>query len=116
MRTLCKWAEEVPNNGLIRYFGIFNREQVLVTRPQGCKEVLQTQGYNYIKFPWALEIMGQVTGTLGLLVAPPKKHKVSGIIQRAHIATNSSFQGRSQAHATRLQSPLHQKSLPYFLE
>ncbi len=76
-RLLCKWANEIPNDGLIRYFGLFNREEILVTRAQGGKEVLQTQAYNFIKFPWALEVMAQVTGALGLLVAPPKKHKVS---------------------------------------
>jgi len=75
-RILCKWVNEIPNDGLIRYFGIFNCERVLVTRPQGCREVLQTQAYNYIKFPWALEIMSQAAGSLCILVAPPKKHKV----------------------------------------
>ena len=73
--TLVRWINEIPNDGLIRFYGRFNSEQVLVTTPQGCKEVLQTQGYNYIKLPWALEVMGQF-GPQGILVAPPKKHHV----------------------------------------
>ncbi|KAI9163666.1 Cytochrome P450 monooxygenase FSL4 [Paramyrothecium foliicola] len=72
---LIRWINEIPNDGLIRYYGFLNAERILVTTPQGCKEVLQTQGYNYIKLPWALEIMGQF-GPQGILVAPPKKHRV----------------------------------------
>ena len=67
---LVRWVNEIPNNGLIRYYGFFNAERVLVTTSQGCKDVLQTQGYNYIKLPWALEVMGQI-GPQGVLVAPP---------------------------------------------
>ena len=74
-RLLRAWINEIPNNGLIRYYGLFNRERVFVTRPSGCKEVLQLQGYNYSKFPWALEIMGQVI-PLSVVVAPQEKHKV----------------------------------------
>lgn len=73
--TLVRWMNEIPNDGLIRFHGPFNSEQVLVTTPQGCKEVLQTQAYNYIKLPWALEVMGQF-GPQGILVSPPKKHHV----------------------------------------
>lgn len=72
---LVKWINEVPNDGLIRYHGIFNAERVLVTTPQGCKDVLQTQGYNFIKLPWALQVMGQLAPQ-GILVAPPVKHRV----------------------------------------
>ncbi|KAH7322595.1 cytochrome P450 [Stachybotrys elegans] len=72
---LIKWINEIPNDGLIRYYGFLNAERVLVTTPQGCKDVLQTQGYNYIKLPWALEVMGQFAQQ-GILVAPPVKHKV----------------------------------------
>lgn len=73
--TLVKWINEIPNDGLIRYYGFLNAERVLVTTPQGCKDVLQTQGYNYIKLPWALEVMGQFAPR-GILVAPPHRHKV----------------------------------------
>ncbi|KAH8879762.1 cytochrome P450 [Thozetella sp. PMI_491] len=72
---LIKWINEVPNDGLIRYYGFLNAERVLVTTPQGCKDVLQTQGYNYIKLPWALEVMGQFARQ-GILVAPPEKHRI----------------------------------------
>lgn len=76
MKMLVKWMNEVPNNGLIRYHGLFNQERIFVTTAQGSKEVLQTHAYDYIKYPWALEVMGAVT-RLGVLVAPPKKHKVN---------------------------------------
>lgn len=72
---LVRWINEIPNDGLIRYHGFLNAERILVTTAGGCREVLQSQGYNYIKLPWALEVMGQF-GPLGILVAPPKKHRV----------------------------------------
>ncbi|KFH45382.1 Cytochrome p450 protein [Hapsidospora chrysogenum ATCC 11550] len=72
---LVEWINQVPNDGLIRYLGFLNAERILVATPRGCKDVLQTQGYNYIKLPWALEVMGQIAPH-GILVAPPKKHKV----------------------------------------
>jgi hypothetical protein len=55
---LIEWINEIPNDGLIRCYGFLGSGRLLVTTPKGCKEVLQTQGYNYIKLPWALEIMG----------------------------------------------------------
>jgi cytochrome P450 len=73
--TLVRWINDIPNDGLIRYHGFMNAERILVTTPQGCKDVLQGQAYSYIKLPWALEVMGQF-GPLGILVAPPKKHRV----------------------------------------
>jgi cytochrome P450 len=72
---LVEWINEIPNDGLIRYYGFFNAERLLVTTPNGCKEVLQTQAYNYIKLPWALEVMGQFARQ-GILVAPPHKHRI----------------------------------------
>ncbi|KAH7121771.1 cytochrome P450 [Dactylonectria estremocensis] len=72
---LVQWINEIPNDGLIRYYGFLNAERIFVTTPRGCREVLQTQGYNYIKLPWALEVMGQF-GPRGILVAPPKKHRI----------------------------------------
>ncbi|KAH7017958.1 cytochrome P450 [Microdochium trichocladiopsis] len=74
-RRLVSWTNDVPNDGLIRYYGLLNAERVLVTNPQGCKDVLQTQAYNYIKLPWALEVMGQIAPQ-GILVSPPKKHRM----------------------------------------
>ncbi|KAH6974457.1 cytochrome P450 [Ilyonectria sp. MPI-CAGE-AT-0026] len=73
--TLVRWINEIPNDGLIRYYGFLNAERILVTTPQGCKDVLQTQGYNYIKLPWALEVMGQFAPR-GILVAPPHRHRI----------------------------------------
>jgi hypothetical protein len=73
--VLVHWINNVPNQGMIRYYGFLNAERILITTPLGCKEVLQTQGYNYVKLPWALEVMGQFAPQ-GILVAPPMKHKV----------------------------------------
>lgn len=84
--TLVKWINEIPNDGLIRYQGFFNAERILVTTSQGCKEVLQSQAYNYIKLPFALEVMGQF-GPQGILVSPPVRHRVcrsAGLVDGNH--------------------------------
>ncbi|KAF4550300.1 Hypothetical protein D9617_18g034910 [Elsinoe fawcettii] len=35
-----RYVDEVPNKGLIRYYGTYNRERLLVTSPAGAKDLL----------------------------------------------------------------------------
>ena len=44
-----KWTKEVPNDGLIRYFGILNRERLLLTTSDGARDVLVTNPYHFHK-------------------------------------------------------------------
>lgn len=44
-----KWMKEVPNDGLIRYFGIFNQERLLLTTSDGVRDVLVTNPYHFHK-------------------------------------------------------------------
>jgi hypothetical protein len=44
-----RWINEIPNDGLIRYFGAFNRESLLTTRPDVVNEFLQTKVYKFNK-------------------------------------------------------------------
>ncbi|KAI5235505.1 hypothetical protein E4T43_09226 [Aureobasidium subglaciale] len=44
-----RWANEVPNDGLIRYFGILNDERLHVTNTQGLVQLLQKDAYLYTK-------------------------------------------------------------------
>ncbi|MCJ1272697.1 hypothetical protein MMC21_000484 [Puttea exsequens] len=44
-----QWMKEIPNSGLIRYFGIFNQERLLLTTSEGVRDVLVTNPYHYHK-------------------------------------------------------------------
>ena len=44
-----QWMKQVPNDGLIRYFGIFNQERLLVTTSDGVRDVLVTNPYHFHK-------------------------------------------------------------------
>ncbi|KAL9130795.1 MAG: hypothetical protein Q9217_001098 [Psora testacea] len=44
-----KWSIEVPNDGLIRYFGIFNQERLLLTSSEGVHDVLCRNPYHFEK-------------------------------------------------------------------
>ncbi len=69
------WINEIPNNGLIRYHGVFNGERLLVTHPDGIKDVLKLQPYHYIKQPLAAKLTRRVAG-MGLVAANQEEHKV----------------------------------------
>ncbi|KAK7887926.1 hypothetical protein LTR67_009320 [Exophiala xenobiotica] len=69
-----RWANEIPNNGLIRYLHLFNRERLLLTSPQALSEVLTTKSYDFIKPKLLTEGIGQVLG-VGVLLAEGDEHK-----------------------------------------
>ncbi|KIV95429.1 hypothetical protein PV10_03087 [Exophiala mesophila] len=69
-----RWANEIPNNGLIRYLHLFNRERVLVTSPKGLAEVLTTKSYDFIKPSLLRSGIGQILG-IGILFAEGDEHK-----------------------------------------
>ena len=72
---LERFMNETANDGLIRFFGVFHGERILVTKSHGTKEMMLLQAYNYDKIPIATKIIGQLTG-LGLVVAGQDEHKV----------------------------------------
>ncbi|OQV08261.1 hypothetical protein CLAIMM_12567 [Cladophialophora immunda] len=71
---LERFMSETPNDGLIRYFGVFHGERLLITKSQGTKQMMLLQAYNFDKIPIATKLIGQLTG-LGLLVAAQDEHK-----------------------------------------
>ncbi|KAF2223440.1 cytochrome P450 [Elsinoe ampelina] len=68
------WANEVPNNGLIRYLHWLNNERVLVTSPKAIAEVLVTKNYEFIKPKLVREGLGRILG-VGILLAEGDEHK-----------------------------------------
>ncbi|OAP61996.1 hypothetical protein AYL99_04199 [Fonsecaea erecta] len=69
-----RWAKEIPNDGLIRYLHLYNRERLLVTSPKGLAEVLNTKSYEFIKPELLRNGVGRVLG-VGILLAEGDDHK-----------------------------------------
>ncbi|KEQ90231.1 hypothetical protein AUEXF2481DRAFT_71700 [Aureobasidium subglaciale EXF-2481] len=71
-----RWANEVPNDGLIRYFGILNDERLHVTNTQGLAQLLQKDAYLYTK-PSAQGQLIRVLAGDNLVVDEGENHKIS---------------------------------------
>lgn len=72
---LEQWAREIPNDGLIRYKGILNKEKLLVTDPQALHQILAIQPYSFRKPPAITKIIRSLLGD-GLVVVEGDVHKV----------------------------------------
>lgn len=73
---LTEWVRTVPNDGLIRYFGLLNQERLLLTTIDGYKQVLLRDQQKYDKLP-ALAALQWPVGVSGLVSAKGTLHKVS---------------------------------------
>lgn len=69
-----RWINEIPNDGLIYYRHLFNRDRLLVTSPKALAEVLQTKSYDFVKPDLLRSGIGQVLG-IGILFAEGDEHK-----------------------------------------
>ena len=76
-----RWANEIPNDGLLRYLHLWNRERLLVTSPKALAEVLTTKSYDFVKPQLLREGIGRVLG-VGVLLAEGDDHKM----QRKNLA------------------------------
>lgn len=65
----------MPNNGLIRYYIVTNRERVLVVSPKAISDLLVHKSYDFARPEIARVRLESVTGD-GLLVAEGDVHKV----------------------------------------
>lgn len=68
------WLNTVPNDGLIRYLGLFNRERLLVTSPKALAEILNTRNYEFQRPQFLLRGIMKILG-VGLLLAEGEDHK-----------------------------------------
>lgn len=71
---LAKWAEEIPNEGFIKYHGILNVQKVLVTDPNSVNDILTMRPYSFIKPPAISKIIRSLLGN-GLVVVEGDAHK-----------------------------------------
>ncbi|KAF4977395.1 hypothetical protein FZEAL_6072 [Fusarium zealandicum] len=70
-----EWVTEIPNDGIIRYRGIFNQERVLVCSPKALAEVLVTNNYAFAKPAQIRWSIGRILG-VGILLAEGEEHKM----------------------------------------
>lgn len=71
---LTEWAQNIPNQGFIRYHGVLNIQKVLVTDPNAFHDILAANPYSYIKPPPITKIIRSLVGD-GLIVAEGEAHK-----------------------------------------
>ncbi|RAK73074.1 cytochrome P450 [Aspergillus fijiensis CBS 313.89] len=74
-KRLAKWVEEIPNDGLIRYYMTGNLERLIVTSPKGLSEILVTKVYDFEKPALVRESLGRLTGQKGVLLVEGAEHK-----------------------------------------
>lgn len=72
---VLNWMDNIPNNGVIRYLDMFNKESVCITSMKALTEVFQTKSGHYIKRPKIDKILMSVLGN-GLVTASGAEHKV----------------------------------------
>ncbi|KAI1328366.1 cytochrome P450 [Xylariaceae sp. FL0255] len=69
------WVSTVPNDGIMRYRGLFNSERVLVTGAKALSEVLTIKNYDFQK-PASLRFgISRILG-VGVLLAEGEEHKI----------------------------------------
>ncbi|KFY26360.1 hypothetical protein V493_04130 [Pseudogymnoascus sp. VKM F-4281 (FW-2241)] len=69
-----KWVKTIPNDGIIRFLGIFNTECLFITSPKALSEVLTTKSYDFVKPSWFAAVIGRILG-IGVLLAEGDEHK-----------------------------------------
>ncbi|KAK2736743.1 hypothetical protein FQN55_001505 [Onygenales sp. PD_40] len=69
-----RWTQEIPNNGLIRYYFFTNFERLLVTTPKIFSEILVSKSYDFEKPTEVKASLEQVLGN-GILIAEGDVHR-----------------------------------------
>ena len=69
-----EWANSIPNDGLIYYRTILNRERLLLTSPKALAEVLTLNNYEFIKPSMLTSGLGRILGA-GLIISEGDEHK-----------------------------------------
>ena len=64
----------VPNQGIIRYYGLLNSERLLITSPKALGEVLVTRNYDFVKPTHLATGLGRLLG-VGVLLAEGDEHR-----------------------------------------
>ena len=70
-----RWAQQIPNDGLIYYRSLFNVARIIPTSPQALREVLSEKSYEFVKPSRLLAGIGQILGN-GILLSEGDEHRV----------------------------------------
>ncbi|KAF7716011.1 Cytochrome P450 monooxygenase [Penicillium ucsense] len=73
--ALKDWAENLSNEGLIRYYMVGNLERVFLTSPKALSELLVTKNYDFEKPLLVRQTLSRVVGN-GILLAEGEEHKI----------------------------------------
>ena len=76
--------ENVTNEGIIRFQGMFNQDILLLTNPRALGEMFVHEGYNFEKRPGIRDLLRVILDD-GLIVTEGDGHK----FQRRHIMPSS---------------------------
>ncbi|KAI1874637.1 hypothetical protein JX265_004845 [Neoarthrinium moseri] len=69
------WMDKIPHSGLIRYYGIFNRERIFIASPDAAKDLLgSANSYKFIKPELQWILANNIAGH-GLLIQEGDEHK-----------------------------------------
>lgn len=69
-----EWIKNIPNQGVIRYLGLFNAERLMITDPKGLSELLTLKAYDFVKPSEMRSGIGRILG-FGLLLSEGDEHK-----------------------------------------
>ncbi|KAE8354510.1 cytochrome P450 [Aspergillus coremiiformis] len=70
-----KWVDNVPNDGLIRYYVSVNLERILPVSPKALSELLVSKSYEFPKPDFVKASLKPLTGSHGLLLVEGDDHK-----------------------------------------
>lgn len=68
------WMNNVPNDGLIRAFGLLNSECLIATSPEALKDMFVAKQYDWIKPRKRAQVLASIIGN-GLVTIEGEKHK-----------------------------------------
>lgn len=78
--TLRRWVAEIPNDGLLRFRTVANRDRLICTTPETLKSVMSDNSYDFEKPSEVRRFLVMVLGN-GLIISEGSLHK----FQRKHL-------------------------------
>ncbi|CAK7205634.1 hypothetical protein SEUCBS139899_008412 [Sporothrix eucalyptigena] len=73
-KPALEWINTIPNDGLIRYLGLFNQERLIITKPKALAEVLVSKNYDFVKPSQMRHALSRILG-VGILLAEGDEHR-----------------------------------------
>ncbi|KAL3250848.1 hypothetical protein ABHI18_010978 [Aspergillus niger] len=70
-----RWNQDIPNDGLIRFYLAGNLERMIATNPKVLSELLVQKVYDFEKPKIVRQSLGRITGEHGVLLVEGAEHK-----------------------------------------